>query len=128
MFLVEIEDMFQVQSFSFDVGTRYLCYLINPNRYKAGDWLWLLQIFDRRIKHWCWHWLSLGGRLILARYVLVNLVVFWFFLCNVLKSIMDEILKKVTVFISFGNQEHSKYHLVRWEIIARPIEKRRMGY
>ena len=58
--LVEIKDMFQVSSYSFDVGTRYLGYFIKPNGYKAGDWLWLLQIFDRRIKHWCWCWLSLG--------------------------------------------------------------------
>ena len=51
--LEEVKDMFQVEAYPFDVGTRYLGYFIKPNDYKDGDWLWLLQIFDKRIKLWC---------------------------------------------------------------------------
>ena len=73
---VEMVCLLHVRSYPLEEGTRYLGYFINPHGYNSGDSLWLLQIFDRRIKIWCWRWLSLGGRLTLAQSVLVNLVVY----------------------------------------------------
>ena len=85
--------------------------------------MWLLQRFDRIIKLWCWRWISLGGILTLAHFALVNMAVYWFSLSKVPKSIINQIQKKIMVFIWFGDNVQSKYHLVRWENIAGPVEK-----
>ena len=80
-------------------GTKYLGLFVNPNGYNSRDWLWLLHSFDRRIKHWGWRWLSMGGRLMLARSVLTNMAMYWFSLCEVPKSIINKIRMMIMAFI-----------------------------
>ena len=46
-------------------GFKYLGYFIKPLGYKVKDWFWLVQNFERRIKHWAHKCLSLGGILVL---------------------------------------------------------------
>ena len=108
-----INDQLQVTLLSLLKGKKYLGYLIKPNGYRAGDWLWLLKRFDTKIKHWCWRWLSLGGQLILAKSILENLAVYWLSLCKIPKSILNTIKKKdlyfslvwITIEIPFGKME-----------------------
>ena len=61
--------------------------------------------------------------MILAKFVLVNIAVYWFYLCKVPKSIINEIQKKIMSSKWSSIPQKNKYHLLRWEIVARPVEK-----
>ena len=43
-------------------GFKYLGYYIKPLGYGVKDWLLLLKSFEKRIRHWSYKLLSLGGR------------------------------------------------------------------
>ena len=61
--------------------------------------------------------------MILEKSVLVRLVVYWFSLSKITRLIINETRKKIMDFIWSGNQEMSKFHLVKWDVITRPIVK-----
>ena len=46
-------------------GFKYLGYFIKPLGYEVKDWFWMVQNFERRIKHWAHKLLSLGGKLVM---------------------------------------------------------------
>lgn len=76
----QIGTHFPFKTDSLDVGTKYLGYFLKPNKYAAADWMWLLAKIEKRIKNWCYRWLSLERRLILVclslerRLILIKLV------------------------------------------------------
>ena len=47
-------------------GFSYLGFYLKPLGYKVNDWLWILQRVEKRISHWTYQYLSLGGRLVLV--------------------------------------------------------------
>jgi hypothetical protein len=61
---------FNIQFVSIDEGMKYLGFYIKPNNYRVADWKWLIQKVEKRIGNWTFCWISLGGRLILTKYVL----------------------------------------------------------
>jgi hypothetical protein len=65
--LKEIVVLFDIQSAHLDHGMKYLGFFLKPNDYRASDWLWLVQKIEKRIGNWVFHWLSLGGRLVLLK-------------------------------------------------------------
>lgn len=69
---------------------------------------------------WCFRYLSIGGRLVLAKAVLESLPVYWLSLYKVPATIMDGIRRRITTFLWFGGKEEEKLHLARWNLIARP--------
>lgn len=105
-------------------GTTYLSFFLKPTNYLRCDWLWLLKCFDKRINHWCWGWLTLGGRLTLAMSVLQNITVYWLSLSKIPKTILNGMCKRTFSFIWAGGGYTFKFHLVNWKSLARP---RQMG-
>ena len=51
-------------------GLNYLGCYIKPNDYRIVEWTWLVQKVEKMISNWGFKWLSLGGRLVLAKMVL----------------------------------------------------------
>jgi len=54
---------------AMEEGFNYSGFLLKPNGYNKLDWNWLVEKVERKIDHWCYKWLSLGGRLTLAKVV-----------------------------------------------------------
>lgn len=100
-------------------GTIFLGYKLKPNNDRTYDWYWILHCFDKRIHLWSWKWLSIGGRVTLAKSVLQNLVVYWISLCMVLKPILSGIRRKIINFIWSGTYKR-KLHLINWHTISSP--------
>jgi len=69
---------------------------------------------------WCYRWLSLGGRLTLAKYVLESLPVYWLSLFKLPKAIFQGLRRRVTSFIWSGNGSDNKIHLARWDLLTKP--------
>jgi len=93
----------------------YLGFNLKPNGYGKNDWKWLLNRVDKRIGVWCYRWLSLGGRLTLAKVVLESIHVYWLSLFKLPMSILEELRKKTVAFIWSGKLANNKYHLACWE-------------
>jgi hypothetical protein len=49
------------------VGFKYLGYFLKAGLQKSEDWLWLLTKVEKKINHWSYRWLSLGGRYTLCK-------------------------------------------------------------
>lgn len=59
-------------------GFKYLGFYIKPNLYRISDWYWLVNRYEKRIGHWVFKYLSLGGRITLLKVVLTSMLVYWF--------------------------------------------------
>jgi hypothetical protein len=68
--------VFNIQFQEFDEGMKYLGYFLKANNYKVADWNWLTKKIEKRIGSWTFRWLSLGGRVVLAKAVLQSLPVY----------------------------------------------------
>ena len=104
-------------------GFVYLgCYL-KPSGYLIRDWFWLVDKFEKRISHWTNRMLSLGGRLVLIRLVLTSIPVYWFSLFPIPASIIDRLRKLIFSFLWGSSTNKSKFHLMNWKELARPISQ-----
>jgi hypothetical protein len=86
-----MQEEFNIQFISIDKGMKYLGFYLKPNNYRVGDWNWMVQKVEKRIGNWSFHWLSLGGRLILAKSVLQSLHVYWLSLVKIPSSMLHRI-------------------------------------
>ena len=69
------------------LGFKYLGYHLKPLGYCSNDWRWIIKSFEKRISNGAYRLISLGGRLILFRSVLLGLALYWFSLSWIPKSI-----------------------------------------
>lgn len=74
-----------------DIGIKYLGYYLKLNNYGRVDWNWLIKKIEKKFDLWCYRWLSLGGRVVLIKYVLENIPLFWFFMAKIPKGILENI-------------------------------------
>lgn len=88
---------------ALELGFKYLGYHLKPNNYRIAEWNWLIQKVDWRINNWTFRWLSLGGRLTLAKSVLEGIPVYWFSLGMIPSSIINTIRKRILHFLWAGN-------------------------
>jgi len=51
-------------------GFKYLGYFLKEGLQKSSEWNWIITKVEKKIKHWSFHWLSLGGRFVLCKTVL----------------------------------------------------------
>ena len=72
------------------------------------------------ISHWTNRWLSLGGRLILVKSGMENILVYWMSLEKIPKSILNMIRNIIFTFLWSVNQEKRNFHLVSWERLETP--------
>lgn len=59
-----------------DDGCTYLGFILKPNNYCNKDWEWLVVRLQKKLDGWTNRWLSMGGRMILLKFVLQNLAVY----------------------------------------------------
>ena len=117
---LDILSLFPIDHQRLEEGIRYLGFLIKPNRLHKGDWTWLIEWVERRIGHWCYRCLSLGGRLILIKAVLESIPIYWMTLYKIPISVLKLIRCIALSYLWSGNHSLEKIHLAKWVVIARP--------
>ena len=81
------------------VGFKYLGFYLKPLGYYVNDWHWLIKKFEQRISNWTYILLSLGGRLIMVKSVLMGLAFYWFTLARMPKTIMKYLRRTIFNFL-----------------------------
>ena len=104
------------------LGFKYLGYRLKPLRYKTNEWKWLITNFEKRINHWTYRMLSLGGRVVLIRSVLSSIVVYWFALMRIPSSILNTLHIIIFSFLWGSSDGHQRMHLVSWHSISAPYD------
>jgi hypothetical protein len=113
--LLQYKDLFPFGFESIDLGLKYLGYFLKPNCYNATDWGWLLKKFEKRLDHWCNRWLTLGGRLVLIKAVLISQPVFWMSLAPIPSSILNRLCQLIYSFLWSGGKVKKHFHLCNWD-------------
>jgi hypothetical protein len=101
-------------------GFKYLGYQLKMGASSPDEWLWLVNIFERKIAGWCNIWLSLGGRLTLIKAVLEGLAVFWMTLERIPKKIINLLRRISSNFLWNGIGKKQSMHLCRWDTLTLP--------
>ena len=86
-------------------------------------WLWLIKKFEKRISHWTYRLLSLGGRLVLIKAVLTSMPVYWMALVPIPKSILGKLKSMIFAFLWGSSGNKKKYNLVDWLSLSKPIDQ-----
>jgi len=89
-------------------------------RYKTEDWHWLLEKYEKRIRHWCNRWLSIRGRLVLIKVVFESQPMYWLALSNIPSTILQRIRHLIFGFLWWGGKKKKSFHLCNWNYISRP--------
>ena len=106
---------------SIQFGLNYLGYLLKLLGYRVNDWMWL-QKFEKRINHWTFKYLSLGGRLILVQSVMSSIPIYWMGLAPLPASILQKLRSIMFNFLWGSSEKKCKYHLASWKDISWPKE------
>jgi hypothetical protein len=118
--LIPFKALFPYHFEPFETGFKYLGFFLKPNRYLAEDWSWLICKFEKRVDHWCNRWLTLGGRLVLIKVVLMGLSVYWMSMSAILISVLGKLRQIIFSFLWSGCKEKNRPHLINWESLAKP--------
>jgi hypothetical protein len=119
-FLDSLKTVFNFTIDNLANGFKYLGYILKADRFRAEDWNWLLMKYEYRINHWCNNWLTMGGRLVLAKGVLEIQSVYWLALANIPASVLHRIRQIVYNFFWNGKKKKKGFHLCSWQLIAHP--------
>jgi hypothetical protein len=87
----KLSTVFNIQFHEFEEGMKYLGYYLKENNHRVADWNWIIQKIEKRIGCWSFRWLSLGGRLVLAKAVLQSIPVYWLSLVKIPATTMHRI-------------------------------------
>jgi hypothetical protein len=101
-------------------GFKYLGYYLKDGIPKYKYLSWLIQKVEKKIKHWSYRWLSLGGRFTLCKYMLESQPVYWLSLASIPLSILHKLRSLLYNFLWNGSADTNHFHLCRWETLARP--------
>jgi hypothetical protein len=82
--------------------------------------MWIVEKFEKRISHWCSRWLSLGGRLVLIKYMLESQPIYWLTLASLPSTIQTKIRQRIFIFLWSGGWNKKSIHLCNWQLIAKP--------
>jgi hypothetical protein len=119
--MLELKSLFGFDFRDLAAGFHYLGYFIKPSSYKAKDWSWLFEKFERRIQHWCNRCLSMGGRYILIKAVLESLPVYWMALAHIPHSVLKKLRQLIFNFLWSGSKQSRGIHLCGWKTLSKPI-------
>jgi len=78
-----------------------------------------LDRLDLKIGLWCYRWLSLGGRLTLAKSVLESVPVYWLSLYKIPNSILEGLRRWITLLLWSSSGADNKIHLASWELLSK---------
>ena len=101
-------------------GITYLGFNLKPLNYRVADWFWLLNKFEKRIKHWAFKYLSLGGRLVLVNAVLSSIPIYWMGLAPLPSTILQKIRRVIFNFLWGSTDLIFRYHLSNWQDLSIP--------
>ena len=80
----------------------------------------LCEKIDRRLTGWKSKYLSLAGRITLAKSTLSTMANYSMQTARIPRGVCDEIDKKVRRFVWGGNAESNRVHLLSWDTLQRP--------
>ena len=75
--LISLQNIFSYTVYEINSGMKYLGFYLKPCRYLFKDWDWIIAKAEKRIKLWRHRWLCRGGKLVLIKFVLEALPIFW---------------------------------------------------
>ena len=99
---------------------KYLGYFSKPNNYREVDSLWVIKKVKAIINDWCNRWISLGECLILVKFILESIPMYWLSLAHVPNIILSKIMQRCFNFMWLGGRKREGFPLVKWKILVRP--------
>jgi len=116
----EVVSSWGVASSPLDDGFKYLGYFLKASSYRIVDWFWLVKKFEKRINFWANRWLSMGGRLVLVKFVLQNIQVYLSTLAKLPSFIKNRIKHIISSFLSRGAKNPTGFHFASCSTVAKP--------
>jgi hypothetical protein len=113
-------DLFPFEQQELEKGLKYLGFHLKPNNYRKEDWKWLIAKLEKRLKGWSFRWLSHAGRLVLEKYVLEAIPVYWMSLAWIPKGVLEIARKLYFKFIWAGTKDQFVAPWVKWNAVAVP--------
>lgn len=84
---------------------KYLGFQLNLNIDRIQDWYWFVVKTENRAKQWSYKWLSIEGRFVLIKSILMVILVYWNTLTWVPKGILARVRKVCSRFLWVGSKE-----------------------
>ena len=125
--LNQIQQLFPYKVKEMELGFKYLGYFIKPCNYLKSDWNQLLTKFEKRIGNWSNMWLSLGGRYIMVKSVLENILVYSLTLAKIPVYVLVNIRQHVIHFLWSGCKVRRGIHISKWDTISSPKSYKGQG-
>jgi len=75
---------------------------------------------EKTLNPWCNSWLSFGGNLVLIKFVVESILVYWMYLAWIPKGILEKIQQLCYKFIWLRNQDKKGMTLVYWKNMTIP--------
>jgi hypothetical protein len=110
-----------------DDGFKYLGFILKPNSYSYGDWIWIVQKIQERLINWAHRWLSRGGRLTLFKLVLSSIHVYWETIAKIPSNILTKIGKVCFHFLWSCKKDYGGMPLVKCTCLVMPKDLRGWG-
>jgi hypothetical protein len=107
---------------------KYLGFHLKENLYMKGDWQWLIAKIERNLNTWCNKWLSQGSHLVVIKYFLETIPIYWMYLAWRSKGILDNIFQLYYRFIWERNKEKNGMTLVSWRNLVIPKKQGGWGF
>lgn len=88
---------------------------------------YLCEKFDRRLSGWKKKYLSLAGRITLAKSTLNSIASYAMQTAKIPRTICDNLDRKSRRFIWGGDEDHKRIHLLAWECLQKPTDQGGLG-
>lgn len=75
--IVYASQRFSFKQLEFEEELKYIGFRLKPNNYKITEWSWLIAKIESRLKTWHHIWLSRTGRLVLIKFFVEAIPVYW---------------------------------------------------
>lgn len=111
---------------TMDLG-RYLGMPTLVSRVTKETYAYLCEKIDRRLAGWKSKYLSLAGRITLAKSTLSTMATCSMQSAKIPRTVCDSIDKRIRRFVWGGDDEKSRVHLLSWETLKLPRDKGGVG-
>ena len=113
-----LQDVFTFPLSKIEKGLKYLGFHLKPCRYLIKDWDWLIAKVEKRVTNWSYRWFSKGGKLILIKFVLESIPVYWMHFWIPLTVI--EKIRKICFKFLWSGKDVSVLPWTSWRSLAIP--------
>ncbi|XP_021991787.1 uncharacterized protein LOC110888575 [Helianthus annuus] len=98
---------------------KYLGLTVGANMNRVNSWKPVIETFRARLANWKSHLLSIGGRVVIIKFVMECLPSYYFSLYKAPKTVIGELESMIKKFFWGGSLEEKKMHWVAWDRVAR---------